>query len=487
MATTLLLLLGIVSIFKMQELSETTQKIYKHPFAVANATKTIEANLISMHRYMKDVVLALDENDINNAVNRVNESEREIYKQFSIVFERYLGKKEDIQQSYDSFVSWKPVRDEVIDLMQHEEFEKAKSINKGKAAVHVESLMLKVDTMIEFANNKAIYFRENAIKSENNAISFIVILLVSIVFGNMTMLYFLLKDMDKNNKQIKEHFHLIDQNIMSAKVNTEYKVTAMSNALARHLGMGKEELLEQEGCSLLNDTSQETINKIKRVVESGEEYRGEIIKFDVNKEEKWFELHMSPVFDADYNILEYTNILHDISARKEMEAISNTDSLTNLYNRRFFDTMFPKEIKIAQREKHCLVFCMVDIDFFKQYNDTYGHQAGDVTLKKVAKVLKYVMQRPDDYSFRLGGEEFGLLFKVDNEKSALNMANKVKDGVESLKIDHSQNSASQYITISIGVYIVANDEHASMDEVYSKCDGALYEAKKAGRNQIKLA
>ena len=130
-----------------------------------------------------------------------------------------------------------------------------------------------------------------------------------------------------------------------------------------------------------------TINEIKRIVESGEEYRGEIVKLDVNHEEKWFELQMSPVFDSDYHILEYTNILHDISARKEIEAISNTDSLTNLYNRRFFDEMFSKTIKVAQREKHCLVFCMIDIDLFKQYNDTYGHQAGDTTLKKVAKVL----------------------------------------------------------------------------------------------------
>jgi len=87
MATTLLLILGVISILKMQELSDITQKIYKHPFAVANATKTIEANLISMHRYMKDVVLSLDENDINNAVGRVNESERIIYKQFTIVFD----------------------------------------------------------------------------------------------------------------------------------------------------------------------------------------------------------------------------------------------------------------------------------------------------------------------------------------------------------------------------------------------------------------
>jgi len=129
---------------------------------------------------------------------------------------------------------------------------------------------------------------------------------------------------------------------------------------------------------------------------------------------------------------------------------------------------------------------MIDIDFFKQYNDTYGHQAGDTTLKKIAKVLKYAMQRVDDYAFRLGGEEFGLLYKVDDEKSALNVAQKVKDSVEELKIVHNNNSASQYVSISIGVYIIAKDEHASMDEVYAKCDAALYEAKHAGRNQIKL-
>lgn len=95
-------------------------------------------------------------------------------------------------------------------------------------------------------------------------------------------------------------------------------------------------------------------------------------------------------------------------ANKKLENVSYTDSLTTLHNRRYFNLVYERELKRAQRTHSYITFMMLDIDYFKQYNDTYGHLEGDYALKSVAKVLKDTLKRPSDYVFRLGGEEFGV-------------------------------------------------------------------------------
>ncbi len=128
----------------------------------------------------------------------------------------------------------------------------------------------------------------------------------------------------------------------------------------------------------------------------------------------------------------------------------------------------------------------MDIDHFKQYNDTYGHQDGDTTLKLVANALKKTLNRPDDYTFRLGGEEFGLLYHITNEEDGLNIANQARQNIENLKIEHTGNSASSYVTISSGLYIIKSDDINSEDIIYKKSDEALYVAKQNGRNQVSI-
>ncbi len=480
----LLIFIGIVSVIKMMELSDLTQKLYKHPFTVTNATKTIETNLVSMHRYMKDVALAKNMDEIDQAVAHVDSNEITIYKEFDTVFERYLGDKEDIQISYDAFVKWKPIRDEVIYLMKLGKGDKAAQITKGKGARHVNNLNAQVNKMVSYASSKAIYFKENARDNEIKSITLIVSILAIILIIVVSILTILVKNISKNEKKLKEHLYLIDQNIMSAKSNKNCKIVEASNALARHLGLSKEELLSKEEYFLLSDSTQELQMEIKRTIKSGQEWHGEISKVDSSGNIKWLDAHITPLLDGNYNVIGYTNILHDISSRKKIEEISRVDGLTNLYNRRFFDETFPKAIKIAQRQEQLLVFVMMDIDHFKGYNDTYGHQDGDKALKRVALALKKVLKRPDDYSFRLGGEEFGMLYMIKNEDDAVNIAQKTREAIEALKISHSGNSASEFITISMGVYVIHPDDNSTAEEIYAKSDEALYKAKESGRNRV---
>jgi len=170
--------------------------------------------------------------------------------------------------------------------------------------------------------------------------------------------------------------------------------------------------------------------------------------------------------------------------QKKLENMARVDSLTTLFNRRYFDEIFKEQIKIVKRNDRLLVFAMADIDSFKKYNDTYGHQAGDKVLKDVSFSFLDAMRRPDDYVFRLGGEEFGFLFQVDNKKEATKVVEKICKNIEKLKIVHSENSASLYVTISMGLHVINPSDKTDVDEIYKITDDALYGAKQKGKNRV---
>lgn len=173
-----------------------------------------------------------------------------------------------------------------------------------------------------------------------------------------------------------------------------------------------------------------------------------------------------------------------VEQKKKLEEISITDGLTDIYNRRYFNEIFPKVINSAKRKNELLSFIIMDIDYFKQYNDTYGHQMGDDVLIKIAKAIKDSFHRADDYCFRLGGEEFGILFKIDTKDKALELANTIKENIENLEIEHSNNIASSYVTVSMGLICKDAKDINSNDEVYKEADDLLYKAKEAGRNRV---
>lgn len=170
-------------------------------------------------------------------------------------------------------------------------------------------------------------------------------------------------------------------------------------------------------------------------------------------------------------------------ANKKLENASYTDSLTNLHNRRYFNFIFDREVKRAKRNKTYITFMMLDIDYFKQYNDTYGHVVGDKALKSVAKVLKETLKRPSDYVFRLGGEEFGVLLCDTDETNSANLAREICDAVRAKKIKHEASKVNQFLTISIGVVCCIADDALDEDVLITRADEMLYEAKESGRDR----
>lgn len=178
----------------------------------------------------------------------------------------------------------------------------------------------------------------------------------------------------------------------------------------------------------------------------------------------------------------------EIRSRKETEQklqeISITDELTTLYNRRYFNEIFPKLINSAKREKTNICFAIMDIDYFKLYNDTYGHISGDIALKSISLSIKSSLLRADDYCFRLGGEEFGILFKGLDKEQATEFIQRVKQDIEDLRIKHEKNTTSKYVTASFGLVVKEAESVKDENELYKEADDLLYKAKDSGRNQI---
>ncbi len=173
-------------------------------------------------------------------------------------------------------------------------------------------------------------------------------------------------------------------------------------------------------------------------------------------------------------------------ANKKLESASYTDSLTSLHNRRYFNLVYERELKRAKRNNAYITFMMLDIDYFKQYNDTYGHIKGDVVLKKVASVFQDILKRPSDYVFRLGGEEFGVLLTDTSETNSASVAQSICDAVRASQITHESSKIDKYITISIGVACCIADGALDEELLIAKADETLYKAKEGGRNRYEL-
>ena len=175
------------------------------------------------------------------------------------------------------------------------------------------------------------------------------------------------------------------------------------------------------------------------------------------------------------------------TANKEIREMAITDSLTKLYNRRYFFTQLRDEFLRIKRHKRNLSCIMLDIDFFKKFNDTYGHQTGDVVLREVAKVVND-QARATDLVARYGGEEFVVMLPETDEKGAAVFGEKIRGAVES-KVMEADDGTQLKVTVSVGVCAMTTDEIVKIEDeslIIKFADKALYTAKENGRNRVEL-
>lgn len=164
----------------------------------------------------------------------------------------------------------------------------------------------------------------------------------------------------------------------------------------------------------------------------------------------------------------------------ELHKLSMIDNLTNIYNRRYFFKMSQDLVSIAAREQKKVSLLMIDIDYFKKINDTYGHQAGDFILVSLVKEIEKVMRKSDIFA-RIGGEEFSILLHNTSIEGACVIAEKIREIIENKVFTY--NSISINLTISIGIAEL-NEKHTSIETLYTQADKQLYFAKASGRNKV---
>jgi len=185
---------------------------------------------------------------------------------------------------------------------------------------------------------------------------------------------------------------------------------------------------------------------------------------------------------------QYIGVMHDISEHKQVErdlhTLCETDALTQIANRRRFDDMLAFEWKRGRRTHDAIALMLIDIDFFKQYNDTYGHQAGDACLAAIATTISDSVKRSTDLSARYGGEEFAVILTRSDSASALKIAHAICANITALAIPHEHSQAAPYVTVSIGLTVMVPELRQSVAEFIQVADRFLYTAKRSGRNQV---
>jgi diguanylate cyclase (GGDEF)-like protein len=186
-------------------------------------------------------------------------------------------------------------------------------------------------------------------------------------------------------------------------------------------------------------------------------------------------------------LIQQSQLYHQLElANQELQRLASLDGLTQLANRRQFDTYLEREWLRLARENLPLALILCDVDFFKPYNDTYGHQAGDECLQKVAQSIATTLKRPADLAARYGGEEFAVILPNTDAGGAVHVAEMIRLQVSELVLPHQTSNVQPFVTLSLGVAVLIPQPDTSPAHLIATADKALYEAKASGRNCVVL-
>lgn len=261
-----------------------------------------------------------------------------------------------------------------------------------------------------------------------------------------------------------------------------FKIPALSDEVLgmKHVDLfklGKDAFLEGD---LIEKRIKEIFDSREKVM--GEEWRlknGNLISRDA------IPIFTNAKFDG--YLWQFKDITEQRKLELELKEASVIDGLTKILNRRFFDEAISAEWARCSRSSNPLTLIMLDIDCFKAYNDTYGHQSGDNCLIKVAQTIKACIRRPSDIVCRYGGEEFFIILPETNQEGGQVIAENIRRAIEALQIPHISSIVSKFVTCSLGVATINPSPFKSTEDIIRMADDAMYASKNAGRNMVSLS
>jgi len=290
--------------------------------------------------------------------------------------------------------------------------------------------------------------------------------------------------LEEANERIGEYLEIVDRNVIASSTDTRGVITEVSHAFCEISGYSREELLGRSHNIVRHpDMPVALYDGMWRTIKNGVSWHGEIKNRRKDGSSYWVEATITPRYDREGRITGYAAIRHDITDKKRVEVLSVTDMLSGLYNRRHFNETIERELRRCRGEGVTLGLCIMDVDYFKQYNDTYGHQQGDRVIEAVGTLLREQC-RTGAYAFRLGGEEFGLLFAGLDAAQTFAYVQNVREKIAALGIEHRNGTDAGVVTVSMGVALMRPGNATDAEALYHEADMHLYDAKEQGRNRV---
>ncbi len=459
----LMFVLGIVSIYFLENLYITTKHMYEHPYTVSNKLKEIKISVHQIHLS----TLAVDELDIRD----IGLEDANNRKNLNIIAAQYLGDQQDVTKAHELYDKW----------LSKKVYDSDSTIENEQ--VIFEQLLQAIEFLSLFADNKAISFYEQAKKEAQSYPLYIGVFLFVAAIISFLLLMRTLKELASITGHRKQYLNLIDQNVMIAAIEEDSRVFDISNRLSRFLSKRKSDLIGDQFKDIFFAADDNQFEEMWRRVQSGATWHGDV-QVVSNNTIRWLGIDVLPMQTAGSEYSGFRLLASDITSRKSLEKISITDSLTGLLNRRSFDETLERQTKLAARNKLLLTVAILDVDYFKQYNDTYGHIFGDKVLTNIAAVLSKMLARPDDFVFRIGGEEFCFLFNSNTGDESRAYLEKIRQAIQDLNIVHSQSEVHQYVTISIGAAFFEGAHIADGKALMSEADDNLYRAKEIRNHTV---
>ena len=281
----------------------------------------------------------------------------------------------------------------------------------------------------------------------------------------------------KAHEKLNQFTSIIDKFVITSTTKIDSTILDVSDAFEKSSGYNKDELIGQKMSIIKHPKQDRTLIKsLWDTILSGKVWTGELLNKKKNGENYWLEQYIIPTINEESGKIEtFVSVGIDITAKKEIEKLASIDKLTGIYNRRLLDEFLEIEMEVAKRYKEELSIILLDIDYFKKVNDTFGHLVGDEILTTTSKIISENLRNSDIFG-RYGGEEFLIICAKTSEENALILAEKLRVTIENHKFPHVEQK-----TISLG--ITSFEKNDTIKSLFKKADLALYKAKHTGRNK----